>query len=103
MDVYGNLACKRSLVQSEDQVRINKESEQVGGELEVRVLKLDAIFGHIQSLLKEQVGNKMPAFEVDRNKVPHWLQGDPARMRQAVLNHALSVPSGARCARASTK
>lgn len=103
MDIYGNLASNRGLVQSEDQARLNKESEQVGEKLEVRVLKLDAIFGHIQSLLKEQVGNKMPAFKVDRNNVPHWLQGDPARMRQATLNHALSVPSGARCARASAK
>lgn len=48
---------------------------------------LDAIFDHIQSLLREQSGQKGLTIEVDRNGVPHWLRGDPTRLRQALLNY----------------
>jgi two-component system, sensor histidine kinase and response regulator len=49
---------------------------------------LDAIFDHIQSMLKEQVELKGLTIEVDSNDVPHWLRGDPTRLRQALLNYA---------------
>ncbi len=49
---------------------------------------LDAIFDHIQSLLREQAIEKGLTIEVDRNTVPHWLRGDPTRLRQALLNYA---------------
>ena len=49
---------------------------------------LDAVFDHIQSLLREEAAQKGLSIEVDRNAVPHWLRGDPTRLRQALLNYA---------------
>ena len=49
---------------------------------------LDAIFDHIQSLLRDEATRKGLHIEVDRNAVPHWLRGDPTRLRQALLNYA---------------
>ena len=49
---------------------------------------LDAIFDHIQSMLKEQVKAKGLTIEVERNEVPTWLRGDPTRLGQALLNYA---------------
>lgn len=56
--------------------------------LEQSDFHLDVIFDHIQSLLKEQAGGKGLIIKVDRNDVPHWLRGDPTRLRQALLNYA---------------
>lgn len=56
--------------------------------LEQSDFHLDVIFDHIQSLLREQAGEKGLIIKVDRNDVPHWLRGDPTRLRQALLNYA---------------
>ncbi|MBL7004299.1 MAG: PAS domain S-box protein [Gammaproteobacteria bacterium] len=49
---------------------------------------LDTIFDHVHSMLKEQLKSKGLKLEVDQNAVPHWLRGDPTRLRQALLNYA---------------
>ncbi len=56
--------------------------------LEQSDFRLDAIFDHIKSLLKEQVRSKGMKIVVDPDAVPHWLRGDPTRLRQALLNYA---------------
>ncbi len=56
--------------------------------LEQSDFHLDTIFDHIQSLLSEQASSKGLSIEVERNDVPHWLWGDPTRLRQALLNYA---------------
>ncbi len=38
--------------------------------------------------MREQAIEKGLTIEVDRNTVPHWLRGDPTRLRQALLNYA---------------
>jgi len=55
--------------------------------LENKDLHLDAIFDNVQSLFSEQAGSKGLAFEIATNEVPHWLRGDPTRIRQALLNY----------------
>lgn len=54
--------------------------------LESTDFHLDVIFDNIQSLFKKQLKDKDLSFEVDWNDVPHWLKGDPTRVRQALLN-----------------
>ncbi len=49
---------------------------------------LDTIFDHVQSMLREQLKTKGINIEVDQDAVPHWLKGDPTRLRQALLNFA---------------
>lgn len=56
--------------------------------LEQTNFHLDAIFDHIQSLLREQAELKGLSIEVDSNDVPNWLMGDSTRLRQALLNYA---------------
>lgn len=56
--------------------------------LEQTNFHLDAIFDHVQSILKEQADTKGLIIEIDQNGVPHWLRGDPTRLRQALLNFA---------------
>ena len=52
---------------------------------------LDAIFDHIQSILHEEVSRKGLTLEVYQDAVPHWLRGDPTRLRQALLNYAANA------------
>ncbi len=52
---------------------------------------LDAIFDHIKSLLREQAVGKGLHMHVDGNAVPHWLRGDPTRLRQALMNFAANA------------
>ena len=73
-----------------DLLRGKGVAERDHQKLEVRVLQLDAIFHHIQSLLRAQVRNSEQTVEVDRNDVPNWLQGDPERLRQAVINFTVN-------------
>ena len=56
--------------------------------LEQSDFHLDAIFDHVQSMLREQIRAKGLTLEVNRDNVPHWLRGDPTRLRQALLNYA---------------
>ena len=84
--MYRGLNCNTEQVHSGELVRGKGVNEWDHEKLEVRVLHLDAIFHHIQSLLRAQVRNSERTVEVDRNDVPHWLQGDPERLRHAVLN-----------------
>jgi len=59
--------------------------------LEQSDFHLDAIFDHVQSMLREQAGLKGLTIEVDQNDVPIWLRGDPTRLRQALLNYAANA------------
>ncbi len=59
--------------------------------LEQTNFHLNAIFDHVQSLLREQVRSKGLTIEEDRNEVPQWLKGDPTRLRQALLNYAANA------------
>ncbi len=55
--------------------------------LEQADFKLDAVFGHVESLMREQAGVRDLVFETDQNGVPQWLRGDLTRLRQALLNY----------------
>jgi two-component system sensor histidine kinase/response regulator len=46
------------------------------------------VFDHVQSLLTTQLKSKGLTMEVELKDVPHWLKGDPTRLRQALLNYA---------------
>ena len=56
--------------------------------LEESNFHLSAVFDHTKSLLKEQANVKNININVDWNSVPHWLQGDSTRIRQALINYA---------------
>ncbi|MBI5786396.1 MAG: PAS domain S-box protein [Rhodocyclales bacterium] len=49
---------------------------------------LDAILDHTRSLVAEQAKRKGLQVTIDGDGVPHWLRGDPTRLRQALLNFA---------------
>ena len=49
---------------------------------------INVVFDHIKSLLHEQAKEKNIVINVDKNSVPHWLNGDATRIRQALLNYA---------------
>ena len=87
----GELKSDLELVHTEDRASLKEVHERDDAELEYRVLHLDAIFDHIQSLLKEQARNKGLTIELDSNDVPHWLRGDPTRLRRAMLNYAVNA------------
>ena len=91
MDINGNSGSNNRAARLNGRAA-NREYEQGGADLEVRVLKLDAIFGHIQSLLRQRTSNGTLPSRVDSENAPGWLKGNPGRLRQAMLNHALSVP-----------
>ena len=91
MERYGKLKRDMELVHTEDRAKLKEVYERDDAELEYRVLHLDAIFDHIQSLLKEQARNNGLIIEADRNDGPHWLRGDPARLRRASLNYAVNA------------
>ncbi len=54
--------------------------------LETTDFNLEALFDQIQSLLGTQLKSKNLQLKVDTEAVPVWLQGDPTRLRQALLN-----------------
>jgi len=60
-------------------------------ELEHTNFSLPAVLDNIRSLLGEQARNRGLAIEVDPDDVPAWLQGDPTRLRQALLNYAANA------------
>ena len=52
---------------------------------------LSAVLDQVRSLISEQAQAKGLAIEVDHADTPHWLVGDPTRLRQAVLNYAANA------------
>ena len=91
MERYGKLKSDLERVHTEDRARVKEVYERDDAELGYRVLHLDAIFDHIQSLLKDQARNKGLTIEVASNDVPHWLRADPTRLRRATLNYAVNA------------
>ena len=91
MKIYGNLESNMKMSHPEDWSRGKEVIEREDSKLEVRVLQLDAIFGHIQLLLKEQIKNSVQTVEVDSNEVPYRLRGDPDRSRRALLNYTVNA------------
>lgn len=73
-------------------------------ELEKTDFALEAVLDHIRSLIAEKARAKGLAIELDADSVPHWLRGDPTRLRQAMLNYASNAvkftESGSICLRA---
>jgi len=57
-------------------------------QLESKDFHLSAILDNVHSIIGESARSKGLMIELDRNSVPHWLRGDPTRLRQALLNYA---------------
>lgn len=55
--------------------------------LERTNFELYSVFGHVKSLLNEQVEAKGLALNVECDTTPVWLQGDSIRLHQALLNY----------------
>jgi PAS domain S-box-containing protein len=60
-------------------------------ELESTDFSLAAMLDHVRSLIAEQAREKGLDIELDGDDVPHWLRGDPTRLRQALLNYAANA------------
>ena len=56
--------------------------------LEETDFALEAVLDHVASLIGEQARAKGLRIVIERGDVPHWLCGDPTRLRQALLNYA---------------
>jgi len=56
--------------------------------LEQTDFSLAAILDHTRSMIGDEVRAKGLSLTVDCDEVPHWLRGDPTRLRQALLNFA---------------
>ncbi|MCG5525703.1 response regulator [Ectothiorhodospira haloalkaliphila] len=56
--------------------------------LESRDFHLSSVLDHVASVISESVRAKGLLLETDCDSVPQWLRGDPARLRQALLNLA---------------
>ncbi len=52
---------------------------------------LSAVLDQVRSLISEQAQAKGLTVELDDADTPHWLIGDPTRLRQAVLNYAANA------------
>jgi CheY-like chemotaxis protein len=52
---------------------------------------LSAVLDQVRSLISEQAQAKGLAIELDHADTPHWLIGDPTRLRQALLNYAANA------------
>ncbi|NKN34039.1 PAS domain S-box protein [Marichromatium bheemlicum] len=63
------------------------------GRMELRRVDfpLLSILDHVRSLIADQARLKGLAVELDCDDVPHWLHGDPTRLRQALLNYAANA------------
>lgn len=52
---------------------------------------LSAVLDNVYSMIAASAREKGIAVDVDPDGVPHWLRGDPARLRQALLNLAANA------------
>jgi two-component system, sensor histidine kinase and response regulator len=52
---------------------------------------LTSVLDQVRSLVSEQAQAKGLAIELDHADTPHWLVGDPTRLRQALLNYAANA------------
>jgi two-component system, sensor histidine kinase and response regulator len=52
---------------------------------------LEAIFDHIKSMFIDQAKSKGISIEIDQDGVPVWLNGDPTRLRQALINYTANA------------
>jgi CheY-like chemotaxis protein len=59
--------------------------------LEQMNFPLSAVLDQVRSLVSEQAQAKDLAIELDPTDTPHWLIGDPTRLRQALLNYAANA------------
>ncbi len=57
-------------------------------QLEDTDFNLTALLDHIHSLIGEEARAKGLRIDIDSDRVPDWLRGDPTRLRQALLNFA---------------
>lgn len=57
-------------------------------ELEAHDFALDAVLGHVATLIGEGAAAKGLAVDIEGNEAPHWLRGDLTRLRQGLLNYA---------------
>lgn len=57
-------------------------------QLETTDFRLDAVFDHVTTLLREQARAKGLTLNTEVGEVPLWLRGDPTRLRQSLLNYA---------------
>lgn len=57
-------------------------------ELESHDFAVDAVLGHVATLIGDSAAAKGLCVHVDIDHVPHWLRGDLTRLRQALLNFA---------------
>jgi len=55
--------------------------------LEQTNFDLDELFGHVQSMYREQCSSRDLTLEIDFNNAPRWLRGDLTRLRQALINY----------------
>ena len=60
-------------------------------QLESTSFHLSTVLDNVRSIVAESARAKGLAIEVDENAVPHWLRGDPTRLRQALLNFAANA------------
>ena len=52
---------------------------------------IEALLDQVRSLISDQALHKGLAIEVETDGTPLWLQGDPTRLRQALLNYAANA------------
>jgi PAS domain S-box-containing protein len=59
--------------------------------LEQTDFSLESILNQVRSLIAHDAAAKRLTIDVFSDAVPHWLRGDPIRLRQALLNYAANA------------